>query len=80
MKRLSCYWAVLMLAACTTQPEVVTGPENAHTELEVLPLTDPQGCLDLTEQDLFRGLGSKIHFKGFSRNILSSTLYKSSCR
>lgn len=29
---------------------------------------------------LGRGLGSKIHFNGFSRNILSSTLYKSSCR
>jgi len=26
-----------------------------------------------------RGLGSKIYFKGFSRNILSSILYKSSC-
>ncbi len=25
------------------------------------------------------GLGSKIYFKGFSRNILSSILYKSSC-
>ncbi|WP_204981402.1 hypothetical protein, partial [Eikenella corrodens] len=25
-----------------------------------------------------RGLGSKIYFKGFSRNILSSILYKSS--
>ena len=28
---------------------------------------------------LSRGLGSKIYFKGFSRNILSSILYKSSC-
>lgn len=28
---------------------------------------------------LFRGLGSKIYFKGFSRNILSSILYKSLC-
>ena len=28
---------------------------------------------------LVRGLGSKIYFKGFSRNILSSILYKSLC-
>ena len=35
---------------------------------------------DLEQHDnLTRGLGSKIYFKGFSRNILSSILYKSSC-
>lgn len=39
-------------------------------------------CIDLIRgwgRNKVWGLGSKIYFKGFSRNILSSILYKSSC-
>ena len=40
------------------------------------PLTEAQ---TKRNRYLIWGLGSKIYFKGFSRNIFSSILYKSSC-
>lgn len=68
---------------CTSLSNVLHEYVGIVNNLKVIVIHrwyDPSQAFSI-EPDIekIRGLGSKIYFKGFSRNILSSILYKSSC-
>ena len=53
--------------------------DDEHVDKEILKIIEQNIEQKLDFVYLVRGLESKIYFKGFSRNILSSILYKSLC-